>query len=59
MNSHLYKSRNNVMNEALMEIIKILKYDENMNLKNVEKFINKEMKNRYIKSNVVDLKMKF
>jgi ATP-dependent DNA helicase DinG len=48
-------SRKNVMNEALLDIIKLLKYSENMNMKNIESFMNEEMKNRYIKSNVVYL----
>lgn len=56
ISEHLYKSRTVVMNKTLMEIIDILKYDDNMNLKNVEKFINKQMKNRNINSNVVDFK---
>ena len=56
ISDHLYKSRTVVMNKTLMEIIDILKYDDNMNIKNVEKFINKQMKNRNINSNVVDFK---
>ena len=55
MNSHLYMCRKNVMNEALLDIIKLLKYSENMNMKNIENFMNEEMKNRYIKTNIVYL----
>lgn len=55
MNSHLYMCRKNVMNEALLDIIKSLKYSENMNMKNIENFMNEEMENRYIKSNVAYL----
>lgn len=53
INSHLYMCRKYVMNEALVDIIRLLKYSDDMNIKNIESFINKEMKNRYINSSVV------
>ena len=56
INNHLYMCRKYVMNEVLVDILRLLKYSENMNIKNIEDFINKEMKNRYINSNAIYLK---
>ncbi|WP_042273045.1 helicase C-terminal domain-containing protein [[Clostridium] dakarense] len=53
INQHLYKSRKDVMNLALTEIISLLNYNEKISMKNIEKYMNNEMKNRSIKSKVI------
>lgn len=53
INHHLYNSRKEIMNLALIEIIELLNYNEKISMQKVEKYINDEMKNRSIKSRTI------
>ncbi|MGL6104755.1 helicase C-terminal domain-containing protein [Romboutsia sp.] len=50
---HLYKSRKYAINQALNDIIKTLKYKENLSMKKIENYINEEMKSRCIKAKAI------
>lgn len=47
---HLYNSRKYVINQALNDIIKSLRYKDNFDMRKIENYINEEMKNRSIKA---------
>lgn len=53
INRHLYECRKDVMNMALLEIIKSLNDNKKNNMKSIEKYMNDEMKNRSIKSKII------